>query len=327
MTISDRRLAASISSNSLGLIILPTEACNFRCVYCYEKFEHGKMKPILVQALKKFITSRIIDLSSLSISWFGGEPLCALDIVEDVSKHINFLLKEHKTVRYFADMTTNGYLLEVPVFRRLGRLGISQYQISFDGPRELHDRKRVLTGGKGTFDRIWSNLLDIQREDSEFLVRVRLHIDQENYPQIFEFVKNYEVNFKKDSRFRLFFRPLSCLGGENDRNLKVFNKVDAKVKVDELKEYMQNNGIAYDVVDGSQGPKPICYAAQLNSFVIRSDGAINKCTVAFESDFNRVGELNENGALTLYREKFLRWGRGLESENYDELFCPLQNIA
>jgi uncharacterized protein len=76
MTITDRELAA-ISSDSLGLIILPTEACNFRCVYCYETFEHGKMNPILVQALKKFITSRISDLSSLSISWFGGEPLCA----------------------------------------------------------------------------------------------------------------------------------------------------------------------------------------------------------------------------------------------------------
>lgn len=327
MTISDRQLAASISSDSLGLIILPTEACNFRCVYCYEKFEHGKMKPVLVQALKKFITSRISDLSTLSISWFGGEPLCALDILEDVSKHVNVLLKKHRTVRYFADMTTNGYLLKVPVFRTLVRLGICQYQISFDGPRELHNRKRVLAGGRGTFDRIWSNLLEIQREDSEFLIRVRLHIDQENYPHILDFVKEYEVNFKRDSRFRLFFRPLSRLGGKNDRNLQVFNEVDAKIKVDELKKYMRNNGIAYEVVDGSQGPKPICYAAQLNSFVIRADGVINKCTVALESDFNRVGKLNENGSLTLYGEKFLRWGRGLKSENYDEVFCPLQSFA
>ena len=30
-------------SNYLNLIILPTEACNFRCTYCYETFENKKM--------------------------------------------------------------------------------------------------------------------------------------------------------------------------------------------------------------------------------------------------------------------------------------------
>ncbi|MNC98452.1 hypothetical protein D3C83_164060 [compost metagenome] len=55
-------------------------------------------------------------------------------------------------------MTSNGYFLSRDVFERLRELGIASYQISFDGPKAWHDRKRVLAGGKGTYDRIWQNL-------------------------------------------------------------------------------------------------------------------------------------------------------------------------
>jgi sulfatase maturation enzyme AslB (radical SAM superfamily) len=36
------------------------------------------------------------------------------------------------------------------------------YQISFDGPREWHDRKRVLANGERTYDRIWSHLCQMK---------------------------------------------------------------------------------------------------------------------------------------------------------------------
>ncbi|TOB11935.1 radical SAM protein, partial [Vibrio parahaemolyticus] len=73
-------IAESLSPRGLQLIIFPTEKCNFRCTYCYEKFEVGRMSNELIQGIKKFLEVRIPELDRLVISWFGGEPLLAKEV-------------------------------------------------------------------------------------------------------------------------------------------------------------------------------------------------------------------------------------------------------
>jgi uncharacterized protein len=98
-------------SNHLNLIILPTEACNFRCTYCYETFENRKMPRPVVTGIKSLIDRRGTDLDELEISWFGGEPLLALDVITEISKHALHVAKtEGFTFR--SGMTTNGYFLD-----------------------------------------------------------------------------------------------------------------------------------------------------------------------------------------------------------------------
>jgi uncharacterized protein len=48
MGISTSQLIACITPRRLHLILMPTEACNFRCVYCYETFALKEMKPDVV---------------------------------------------------------------------------------------------------------------------------------------------------------------------------------------------------------------------------------------------------------------------------------------
>lgn len=48
------------------LIILPTEQCNFRCVYCYESFIRGEMKPSVIQSVKNLIDQRIPTLKTFT---------------------------------------------------------------------------------------------------------------------------------------------------------------------------------------------------------------------------------------------------------------------
>lgn len=38
----------------MHLIVLPTEACNFRCTYCYQDFSRGNMSRDVVNGLKRF---------------------------------------------------------------------------------------------------------------------------------------------------------------------------------------------------------------------------------------------------------------------------------
>src|SRR5215211_2329775 len=84
----EAELASSFLNESLHLIVLPTEQCNFRCTYCYEDFSIGRMSSEVIQGVKRLIDRRLPSLKSLSVSWFGGEPLLGRAIVEDISEHI-----------------------------------------------------------------------------------------------------------------------------------------------------------------------------------------------------------------------------------------------
>ena len=210
---SPRVVEHCLAANVLHLIILPTEACNFRCTYCYEEFRHSRMKDEVVTGIKRLLAKRAGSLDQLALSWFGGEPLLARSVVEDVMRHVRSLAQKHHDMDVASDITTNGYNLTREVFDRLVGLGVTRYMISFDGPREFHNRKRVLANGGGTFDRIWKNVTALKDAEGEFSVVVRLHLDRENLASAPEFVADFEATFGLDPRFKLFVRKLSALGG------------------------------------------------------------------------------------------------------------------
>ena len=62
-------------TDTMQLILLASEDCNFRCVYCYEKFEKGTMLPEVRQGVRALVEQRAPRLALLSVNWFGGEPL------------------------------------------------------------------------------------------------------------------------------------------------------------------------------------------------------------------------------------------------------------
>src|SRR5207237_6043019 len=53
-----RERIARMLHGSHGFIIMPTKRCNFRCTYCYESFDQGRMKPELVEAMSRAIRLR-----------------------------------------------------------------------------------------------------------------------------------------------------------------------------------------------------------------------------------------------------------------------------
>src|SRR3954469_1670383 len=71
------RLQRILDPRLLYLTVLPTEKCNFRCTYCYETFEHGRMSSAVESALLRFLERRAADTEHLTLAWFGGEPLLA----------------------------------------------------------------------------------------------------------------------------------------------------------------------------------------------------------------------------------------------------------
>lgn len=313
-----------LANNVLHLVLLPTEACNFRCTYCYEEFRYARMHPRVVQGVQRFLSRRAPALASLEISWFGGEPLLAADIVEAVSRHALELVAAHPRLRYRAGISTNGWLLTPQRFRRLLALGIDHYQISFDGPREWHDRKRVRAGGRGTFDRLWTHALAMRAEPRPFQATVRLHVDPENHAALPDFIRQYADAFGGDQRFRLFIRRVACLGRPYDATRPVFDAASGDAVSRALARHAAALGVASVTID--QHP-PVCYAARGNSYVVRADGRLNKCTVALEHPCNQVGRMTADGLLEIDNAKMNQWMRGLWSGDARACACPMHGDA
>lgn len=324
---SSRPIAASFcrwSNESLHLILLPTEACNFRCVYCYEDFPAGRMNPEVVSGIKALLTRRAPELLDLTISWFGGEPLLARDVIEDVMTHVQALARANPRLRVTADAVTNGYLLTRARAERLLDLGVSRYQISFDGPRDWHDRKRLLASGHGTFDRIWNNVLGLRDLPREFTATLRVHVDRENEGVIPRWIDECAAALGGDPRFEVFIRGLSRFGGPNDGALSVFGEADGEEVFERLRAYARSRGLR--TMAGSPEDS-ICYAARPGSFVVRADGRLGKCTISLNHANNQVGRLRGYGTMDVDARMVSEWMRGFVSGNREELKCPMKGLA
>src|SRR5689334_182141 len=69
-----------------GLIIMPTGKCNFRCTYCYETYEQGRMSEASVEALSKAIDRISGSVERFGLGFFGGEPLMCSDLVLKIGR-------------------------------------------------------------------------------------------------------------------------------------------------------------------------------------------------------------------------------------------------
>ena len=324
MNLSDKDYHNCLSNRKLQLILMPTEACNFSCSYCYEALTHGKMEPQVASGVKNLLSRRAPNLDSLTLSWFGGEPLLAVAVMEDILKHTQSLIAGNPRLRLFSDITTNGYLLSRLLFERLLDLGISQYQITLDGPAKWHDKKRRLANGRGTFRFIWKNLMAMREVQRDFLVLVRLHVDRDNYRSLPKFIEEYSRAFVDDARFKLFLRRISHFGGLNDPTLPVFEDGEGKIRELALSKLAGNLHIANIT---SKHFEYICSAARANCFVVRADGCLNKCSLVLNEEMNQVGRIREDGCLELDVSRMRGWIRGIVSGDTHELVCPMHGYS
>lgn len=157
--------------------LLLTYDCNFDCVYCFQK-NFRKKGEVLDSVVKGFIN--YIKKNSdkkVRVTYFGGEPLLQIRRIEEISKDILKDLNQE----YSFSVVTNGSLLTPSVLAGLNSFGLSHVQITLDGPKEIHDKRRYFIGGKGSFDIILNNLVYAQDHTK---VVLRINVDYTNIEEI-----------------------------------------------------------------------------------------------------------------------------------------------
>ena len=171
--------ARQMEARHMELTLCPTLACNFRCTYCYQKPSPGVMQQRIQDLVIQFCTQKTPGVQSLSVSWFGGEPLIALPVVERLSKAFMDMFSGDK--KYQASIVTNGSLLTPPVSRLLADLKVRRVQITLDGPRRTHNKRRPFEDGTATFDTIINNIV---QADPRLNITVRVNIDRNNASKV-----------------------------------------------------------------------------------------------------------------------------------------------
>jgi uncharacterized protein len=295
-------------NDTLQLILLASEDCNFRCTYCYEDFVRGTMQPSVRAGVKNLLARRLPTMKNLLISWFGGEPLYGWGAIAELAPHFLEVAEEHG-LQYSSYMTTNAYLLTPEVADKLLAWRINSFQITLDGPEEFHDRSRPGRDGSGTFATILSNLMSLRDRPDRFAVSIRINFDRNNSPHLAPFLDRLQQEFGGDQRFRVMFRAVGRWGGSNDENLDVCGTDSSQVQLD-LKAAAQRRGLRLaDDLRSVQGfGSSVCYAARPYNFIIGASGKVMKCTIDLDKqDRNVVGHLTEEGHLELDRDKFALW--------------------
>lgn len=310
----------SMRNDVLHLILLPTEQCNFRCTYCYEDFSIGRMKPEVVLGVKRLIDHRVDELRQLKISWFGGEPLLAINVIEEISEHV--LTASHKKgFAYVGDITTNAYLLDGRMLERLVSAGVRDFQISLDGPEEFHNLTRVRANGLGSFQQLWGNLLAARESEARISVLLRIHVTPDNLPSMPDFLTEIRETFLIDPRFSVKLKAVERLGGPNDANMDVLGESIKSRALSQLREIVHSKE--------ETAPKKFsaCYAARPNSLMIRANGALGKCTVSLAEPENNLGMLRPDGTLQFDNERLYPWLRGWEEGDISALYCPANGFT
>ena len=320
----------------LHLIILPTEQCNFRCKYCYEDFKIGNMSKEKQDAIILFLRKNIKNYTAISLDWFGGEPLLAMDAIEYISKHALEICRIAKKP-LISSMTTNGYFLDCATFEKLSAYNLIDIQITIDGLKQTHDMQRVLKDGSPTFDKIINNLIEIKHHaNTKFCkIYIRTNVTWDVFQSIDEIIDYFYELFGEDNRFVFYFRPVTNLGGNAIQNIseKIMSYNDFSQVYDKLIKNKKLNIGLYDRAFTPGGS--ICQASLKNLFIIRSDGRINKCSDYLEWPENQIGYLTDNGDMKINQEMQAKWICSSTDQNcfdctyYGSCFnigCPAKKI-
>jgi uncharacterized protein len=172
--IAARHEAARADRTALSITVELTEACNFRCSYCYQAHAKEHLDSDVEERAIRFLERKIAELNHLHINWFGGEPLIRLRTLRQFSERLRTEAQRHGC-QLTQFITTNGYLITRDLANELKAMGISNVQITLDGARGSHNRSRPLASGRGTYDRVLDACRYIVEQGIELMVRVNLN--------------------------------------------------------------------------------------------------------------------------------------------------------
>ncbi len=142
----------SRETEEVQIFLVTNYSCNFACSYCYQDqyvFPGKELTREMTDAFFSYIGREFAGRKKY-LTIFGGEPLLPSPRQKEIIAYFIGMANHEGLELCFV---TNGYSLEeyVPLLKT-GK--IREVQVTLDGTRAVHDSRRYLKGGSGTFDKI-----------------------------------------------------------------------------------------------------------------------------------------------------------------------------
>jgi uncharacterized protein len=190
------------------IVLNVTNQCNLSCQYCYEFGEdkvatpEGKPKFMAWETAKSsvdYLFAESQGRKSVHITFFGGETLMNFPLLKQVVEYARTRAQQLKVNIDFS-LTTNATLLSPAIIGYLAENAIG-VTVSMDGPKEMQDKFRVFSNGRGSYDIIRpkvQNLLATHRT-RPIAARVTMTSGAMDVKKIYQHLKHelgfYEVGF------------------------------------------------------------------------------------------------------------------------------------
>ncbi len=207
--------------DEIQIFFVPWYACNFGCDYCYQSgYEHEKqsVSKEILDAFFSYIKNEFAGKRKY-ITVFGGEPLLP---AEASKKSVEYILQCATENGIDTAFVTNGYSLK-EYSSTLKKYRIREIQVTIDGLEDVHNMRRPLKGGGGTFRNIVEGI-DAALAD-RININLRVVIDKENLNSLVDLSKfavekgwtnspyfktqlgrNYELHYCQSGQSKLFTR-------------------------------------------------------------------------------------------------------------------------
>jgi uncharacterized protein len=269
---------ARFENSSIGFILAPTMACNMACEYCYEDNKRGRMNGETVEAILSHIEKNGRRINQVSVDWYGGEPLLAMDVMEDLTESILDLGRECK-FNYNSYLITNGYLLDKKAVDKMLSIGVGGAQITLDGPAYIHNKKRPLKNGRSSYETIVENMV---YASTKMRISIRVNIDRSYTEKIVsDMLKDLEEAGLKE-RINMYFGLLepatsACINiADNCFDITGYSRIETK-----FFNMLFEKGFKVDKLPSPMGN--YCVAQSISGFVMDHEGNLYRC-------FNHIGD-------------------------------------
>jgi uncharacterized protein len=190
------------------IVLNVTNQCNLSCQYCYEFGEdkvatpEGKPKFMAWETAKSsvdYLFAESQGRKSVHITFFGGETLMNFPLLKQVVTYARSQAQELKVNIDFS-LTTNATLLSPTIIEYLAENAIG-VTVSMDGPKEMQDKFRVFSNGRGSYDIIKPKVQNLlaTHKTRPIAARVTMTSGAMDVKKIYQHLKHelgfYEVGF------------------------------------------------------------------------------------------------------------------------------------
>jgi uncharacterized protein len=317
----DQKIEGLEEDSTPNFLVVPTYACNLKCIYCYEQTYMIKgttdMSPLkmvdiqfdridnIVENFRKK-TGKLSD--DIRVTIMGGEPLLKCNI-----NTINYIFEKSSKRHYTLDIVTNGVDLNyyLDTFNKY-RETLKHIQVTIDGIKEIHDKRRIFHNGLGSFDLIINNMKLALEQDVKIFLRV--NVDSTNIHELPLLADTLIEKFGNNSNLKPYLYLLQDGGCSGESNI-----VNEKVGIEtifELEDKNPNMSIFYkkfhpaefiNCIFENKPYQPVlrhCGASK-NQFIFDCKSNIYKCWHGIGNNDYSIGKFEP--ITELNKEKSDKW--------------------